>query len=492
MAKVLFYTATAAQYNALQTKNENALYFLTDTGEFYKGATRFSFPIHAVTEFPESGETGILYVNETGESRIWNGSEFVSVGGSGSVNTVNTVSADEQGNITLTAEDIVTASEQTVQEEIDSLDTRIGKLEKPELNQWQQLKLALNAGTAPSDYPVGTLLPMEYNDGITSGTVNWIVAGYNQVESAGEATANTVCLHVEKTLFMQPYDTPELAYALTADSVIQDGKKYYTYDGSAYTEATGLTVGNDISANTYYEKNSNTAATYGSNDLAKSNLLQWLNSNNSVDGKFVFEPQSIFDQINSDSENGYTKRKPFKDSVPAEFLEVVSPAKIQTSKAFANGTLVEEEYMFFPLSQTQITGSLSGSLAEGEQLEFYKTESHRIKTDLSGTESIAWWTRTPFLYNEAMVMNVTANGSTMSSNPQEEYGVAPACIITGNRTDNFLKNVERHEVTTAEAGNGVFAESAVGDVGIQFRMNNGDRLFIPLTDIATPLEWQTI
>ena len=33
MAKVLFFTATAAQYAALEAKDENALYFLTDTGE---------------------------------------------------------------------------------------------------------------------------------------------------------------------------------------------------------------------------------------------------------------------------------------------------------------------------------------------------------------------------------------------------------------------------------------------------------------------------
>ena len=33
MAKVLFYTATAEKFAALEAKNENALYFITDTGE---------------------------------------------------------------------------------------------------------------------------------------------------------------------------------------------------------------------------------------------------------------------------------------------------------------------------------------------------------------------------------------------------------------------------------------------------------------------------
>ncbi len=81
MAKVLFYTATVAQFAALQSKDENALYFLTDTGEFYKGATRFSFPVQQVADFPANGETGILYVKSDGEAKIWTGSSYVTIGG---------------------------------------------------------------------------------------------------------------------------------------------------------------------------------------------------------------------------------------------------------------------------------------------------------------------------------------------------------------------------------------------------------------------------
>ena len=64
MAKVLFYTATAAKFATLEAKNENALYFITDTGELYKGAVRYTFPVQQVTEFPESGDSGVLYVTE--------------------------------------------------------------------------------------------------------------------------------------------------------------------------------------------------------------------------------------------------------------------------------------------------------------------------------------------------------------------------------------------------------------------------------------------
>lgn len=81
MAKVLFYTATASQYAALTSKNENALYFITDTGELYKGETRFTFPVKQVASFPATGEAGIVYVNASGEAKIWAGSAYITIGG---------------------------------------------------------------------------------------------------------------------------------------------------------------------------------------------------------------------------------------------------------------------------------------------------------------------------------------------------------------------------------------------------------------------------
>ena len=79
MSKVLFFTATAAEFTALENKNDFALYFITDTGEFYKGNTRFGTPVKFVTEFPATGELGVLYVNTSGKVQIWNGEAYISV-----------------------------------------------------------------------------------------------------------------------------------------------------------------------------------------------------------------------------------------------------------------------------------------------------------------------------------------------------------------------------------------------------------------------------
>lgn len=95
MAKVLFYSATASQFAALAPKNENALYFITDTGELYKGETRFTFPVKQVTAFPATGEAGIVYVNTSGEAKIWAGSAYISIGGTLSDNFLNAVERHE-------------------------------------------------------------------------------------------------------------------------------------------------------------------------------------------------------------------------------------------------------------------------------------------------------------------------------------------------------------------------------------------------------------
>ena len=97
MAKVLFFTATSAQFKALSAKDENALYFITDTGELYKGSVRYSFPVKPVTDFPATGESGVIYVRATGEAKIWAGTSYIALGS----NMVdNFVSAAEQYVVT--------------------------------------------------------------------------------------------------------------------------------------------------------------------------------------------------------------------------------------------------------------------------------------------------------------------------------------------------------------------------------------------------------
>ena len=80
LANVKFFIVTSAQYNALETKDTNALYFLSDTNRIFKGSAPYSHPIELVTEFPATGLVGTLYVNTTTkEGKAWNGTTWITV-----------------------------------------------------------------------------------------------------------------------------------------------------------------------------------------------------------------------------------------------------------------------------------------------------------------------------------------------------------------------------------------------------------------------------
>lgn len=102
MSQILFYTGTQAQYDSLQTKNEDALYFLTDVHKLYKGDTLFTHAVEVVSSFPDRGTPGVIYVkNSTYEARQWNNNTWAtlapptvtSIGSSASDNEVPTVLA---------------------------------------------------------------------------------------------------------------------------------------------------------------------------------------------------------------------------------------------------------------------------------------------------------------------------------------------------------------------------------------------------------------
>lgn len=63
--KVVFYALTMEQYKALETKDTNTLYFVTDSAKIYKGTTDLSKSIAKVTSFPEATAAipNIIYIN---------------------------------------------------------------------------------------------------------------------------------------------------------------------------------------------------------------------------------------------------------------------------------------------------------------------------------------------------------------------------------------------------------------------------------------------
>lgn len=84
MAQVKFFTATKAKYEALETKDENALYIVTDAGAIYKGSHNVTSDVSVAEVVPQALTEGkVQFVKVTAGSKVM---YDVYVGGKG--NTV--------------------------------------------------------------------------------------------------------------------------------------------------------------------------------------------------------------------------------------------------------------------------------------------------------------------------------------------------------------------------------------------------------------------
>lgn len=75
MAMIKWIVTNSTAYAGLTEKDNNALYFLQDTQEIYKGATSFTQSVMMVETFPEKGAQGKVYMHSTTlEGKVWTGS----------------------------------------------------------------------------------------------------------------------------------------------------------------------------------------------------------------------------------------------------------------------------------------------------------------------------------------------------------------------------------------------------------------------------------
>lgn len=79
MANISFAYGTKANYDGLQVKNNDTLYFLTDTLQIFKGASEYTKSCKLVSTLPESGQVqGIIYVRTSDFTlHVYNGTSYV-------------------------------------------------------------------------------------------------------------------------------------------------------------------------------------------------------------------------------------------------------------------------------------------------------------------------------------------------------------------------------------------------------------------------------
>ena len=105
-----FHFLNSAQYAALDTKNADHLYFLSDTRKIFRGTVDFTESVRLVADFPESAiSQGVLYIKtSTGEGKVYNGSTWTTV-----IRAVDTTVTEDSANL-VTSGAVYTAIEDAI------------------------------------------------------------------------------------------------------------------------------------------------------------------------------------------------------------------------------------------------------------------------------------------------------------------------------------------------------------------------------------------
>ena len=79
MAEVKFNYGTKANFEALEAKDNDTLYFLTDTLQIFKGAVEYTKSCKLVSTLPGSGQVqGVVYVRTSDFTlHVFNGTSYI-------------------------------------------------------------------------------------------------------------------------------------------------------------------------------------------------------------------------------------------------------------------------------------------------------------------------------------------------------------------------------------------------------------------------------
>lgn len=128
MSLVKFLTGSAADFQGLDVKDQDTLYFVTDERRIYKGDVPFSGGIYqTVEEFPGTGVVNTLYVNTaTGQVSYWNGTSYQTVVPA-TGKTISGAGSNDQLATTKAVVDYVAA--QIADLDVSALEGRVSTLE---------------------------------------------------------------------------------------------------------------------------------------------------------------------------------------------------------------------------------------------------------------------------------------------------------------------------------------------------------------------------
>lgn len=116
-----YFILTKAAYNSLETKSEQALYFIKDTQEIYRGTVNYNNAIVVVSALPSSPLTSKVYLKTSDNTlNLYNGNTWVSFGSLN--NSVSNVVETNNTGTTLAVSGVAVKNYVEDKLEVDSLD----------------------------------------------------------------------------------------------------------------------------------------------------------------------------------------------------------------------------------------------------------------------------------------------------------------------------------------------------------------------------------
>lgn len=287
-------------------------------------------------------------------------------------------------------------------------------------SQWEDKLFYIEDKTKPSDERIWWRNDGQYKVKCSKTKGRW------EIWRTDSATHNE--LDSEPYAYQMIYDE-EPTGGVWSDSSYSfaAANKYYIVKADTYEEAT-VTAGENVVANTYYEKNPDDGrVSNGYNNASMSAIWQWLNSDKPANQ--WWEPKHIFD-----NPPGYASTKAgfISGFTDPDFLKcVVERDDIITARNIVCdcGGFDTLKGKFYVLSQTEVLGTKTNNISEGEKI--YPAIS-RTKYDSSG-RSCSWWLRSPNIDDANRVVQIDSTGPIYPLCVDDSFvSVAPACRLGVN------------------------------------------------------------
>ncbi len=287
---------------------------------------------------------------------------------------------------------------------------------------WSTVADVVRSGDAPLYFDIGDVFTLPH---ATLGTIHWQVAAFDNAVLLDASKTHSMTLLSVSTLTTMPLDAAEKAYATTADTTFQEGKKYYTYNGMGYDEAETL-PGGAIPSATYYEANEPYYINSGRGHWGQSALRQYLNSSAGVGG--WWNAQHIFDLPPAQASTIQGFMAGINDS---EFLAAVAETVVPYAgdSITCKGLMYQATDRFFIPSRMEIFGPVWAPY-DGILWPLYDcaNDDDRIKYQ-SGTATAAQWFLRSAFPGSGAVQFVMGTGVMQATGPSVVLAVAPACVI---------------------------------------------------------------